>query len=142
MKSKKIRTKIMAFGTFDGLHKGHINFFKQARKLAPLPYLIVSVARDINVKRIKGESPRLNEIKRKNLIKNCALVDKVVLGGARKHIPHIVKESPDIIVLGYDQSEYIKNLKIDLKKRGKNVKIIRLKPYKEKKYKNSLLRRK
>lgn len=56
---KKIR--IMVFGTFDILHKGHINFFKQARKLAKKPYLIVSVARDINVKKIKGHKTINNE---------------------------------------------------------------------------------
>ena len=39
----------MVFGTFDGLHKGHINFFQQAVKLAKNSYLIVSIARDKNV---------------------------------------------------------------------------------------------
>ena len=39
----------MVFGTFDGLHKGHLNFFKQAKKLAQKSFLIVSIARDLNV---------------------------------------------------------------------------------------------
>ena len=42
------------------------------------------------------------------------------------------KEKPDVIALGYDQKAYIKNLKKDLKNKGISVKIIRLKPYKEK----------
>ena len=28
----------MVFGTFDFLHKGHLNFFKQARKLSAHPF--------------------------------------------------------------------------------------------------------
>ena len=57
--------KIMVFGTFDGVHKGHINFFKQARVLSKNPYLIVSIARDKNVKKIKG---KISLQDRKNLI--------------------------------------------------------------------------
>jgi len=75
------------------------------------------------------------------LVQNCLLVDKTVLSGAKNHLPHIVKEHPDIIALGYDQREYIKNLKKDLKNNGILVKIVRLKPYKNKIYKNHLLKK-
>ncbi|MEO5635070.1 MAG: adenylyltransferase/cytidyltransferase family protein, partial [Candidatus Paceibacterota bacterium] len=139
MSDRKLQTKIMAFGTFDGLHPGHLDFFKQARKLAKNPYLIVSIARDKNVKKIKGRHSFLDERKRKKLIERCNIVDKVVYGGVSKHIPHIIKESPDVIALGYDQRAYIKNLKRDLSLAGKKVKVVRLKPYKEKIYKNHLL---
>jgi FAD synthetase len=140
MKNKK--TKIMVFGTFDGLHEGHLNFFKQAKRLVKNSFLIVSIARDINVFKIKNFHPTLKERARFNLIKKCPLVDRVVLSGLHKHIPHILKERPDIIALGYDQRNYIKNLKKDLKNKGLNVKIIRLKPHKKHIYKNSLLKNK
>lgn len=130
----------MAFGTFDGLHEGHLNFFKQARQLAQKTFLIVSVARDKNVKKIKGKFPVLSEKKRATLVKKCKLVDKVVLSGIKNHLPHIIKENPDIIALGYDQKTYVKNLKKDLKNKGIMVKIARLKPYQEKIYKNNLLK--
>ena len=131
----------MAFGTFDGLHKGHINFFKQARALAVRPFLVVSVARDKNVRKIKKQHPDLNERKRLALIKRCPLVDKAVLAGLENHLPHILKERPDIIALGYDQKAYIRNLKKDLKNKSIIVDIVRLKPYKEKIYKNYLLKK-
>lgn len=131
----------MVFGTFDGLHQGHLNLFKQAKNLAKDSFLIVSIARDSNVFKIKGRYPRLSEKSRLNLLKKTQVVDKVVLSGVRKHIPHIVKERPDLIALGYDQKAYVKNLKSDLKKAGLSVKIVRLKPFKEKIYKNSLLNR-
>ncbi len=140
MADKNKETRIMVFGTFDGVHKGHLNFFKQARNLASKPYLVVSVARDKNVKKIKGQHPWLREGERAKIIKKSKLVDKVVLGGVTNHVPHIVKEHPDIIALGYDQVEYVKNLKKDLKNKGLSVKIVRLKPHKENIYKNRLLK--
>lgn len=133
------KKRIMVFGTFDGLHKGHLNFLKQAKNLIENSFLIVSIARDENVIKIKGKFSLLNEKKRMNLVKKCKLVDKVVLSGLKNHIPHIVKENPDIIALGYDQIAYVKDLKKDLKNMGVLAKIIRLKSYKEKIYKNHLL---
>ncbi len=141
MSKKTVEKKIMVFGTFDGLHQGHFNFFQQARKLAKDSFLIVSIARDKNVNRIKGKYPYLNEKERLNLVKKCILVDKVILSGIKDHIPHIIKEIPDIIALGYDQKVYVKNLKEDLKNKGILVKIKRLKPYQEKIYKNHLLKK-
>lgn len=134
--------RIMIFGTFDGLHQGHLNFFKQARNLCQDPFLIASIARDKNVLKIKGRLPVFSEKKRLNLIKKTRLVDKVVLAGLQEHLPHIVKEKPAIIALGYDQKFYVKNLKKDLKNRGVLVRIVRLKPYKQNIYKNHLLRKK
>ncbi|MCX6757755.1 MAG: adenylyltransferase/cytidyltransferase family protein [Candidatus Nomurabacteria bacterium] len=139
---KKQKTKIMVFGTFDGLHLGHLNFFKQARNLAIkncLPFLIISIARDKNVKKIKNKKTIFSEKERMFLVKKSKLADKVVLSGIKNYIPHIVKEKPEIIALGYDQKAYVKNLRAELFKKGINVKIARLKPYKEHIYKNSLL---
>jgi cytidyltransferase-like protein len=132
--------KIMVFGTFDGLHLGHINFFKQARALVKNPFLVVSIARDKNVFKIKGKYPEKNEKNRMLLLKKNKLIDKVVLGGKNYSLAHILKEKPDIIALGYDQRAYVGELKKDLKTKGVPIKIVRLKPYKEKIYKNHLLK--
>lgn len=144
MSDKNKQTKIMVFGTFDGVHKGHLNFFKQAKDFIKNSFLIVSIARDKNVLKIKGKLPILNEMERviliKRLIKKFKIVNKVVLSGIKDHLPHIIKENPDIIALGYDQKEYVHNLRKDLKNKGIIVKIIRLKSFKEKIYKNNLLK--
>ncbi len=134
--------KIMIFGTFDGVHDGHLNMFKQARRLSKNPFLIVSIARDINVMRIKNKLPYNNEKKRQALVKKTKLTDKVVLGSLNNYLAHIIKERPDYIALGYDQIHYTENLKKDLKSLGLTPKIRRLKPYKETIYKNSLLNKK
>ena len=132
----------MVFGTFDGLHRGHLDFFRQAKNFTENSFLIVSIARDENVLKIKGEKPTFNEKERLLLVKKNKLVDKAVLSGKDKYLPHILKEKPDIIALGYDQKAYVSDLKKDLKNKGIFVKIIRLKPFKEEIYKNHLLKKK
>ncbi|MEI7810379.1 MAG: adenylyltransferase/cytidyltransferase family protein [bacterium] len=135
------KKKIMMFGTFDGIHEGHINLFKQARNFIKNSFLIVSIARGENVLKIKGYSPVLSDMERKNLLKKSKLADKVVLSGKKNYLLHILKEKPDVIALGYDQTAYVDNLKKDLKENGLIVEIIRLKPYKENIYKNHLLKK-
>ena len=127
--------KIMVFGTFDILHKGHLNMFKQAKKHGSL---IVVVARDNTVKQIKEKLPKNNEKTRQKNLKDYA--GKVLLGSKTDKYKIIEKYKPDIIALGYDQNSFTKNLKQELKKRNLNPKIIRLKSYYPEKYKSSLLR--
>lgn len=129
----------MVFGTFDMIHDGHLNFFAQARNLATNPFLIVSIARDKNVLRIKDKLPVNNELNRLKQVKKVSSVDKVILGGVRNYLSHILKEKPNIIALGYDQYAYVKGLRSDLKREGLSPRILRLKPYKETVYKTSLL---
>ena len=136
----KNKIKIMVFGTFDVLHKGHLNFFEQARGLSPVPYLIASVARDINVKRIKGAMPKNDENKRLKKVQNCSFVDEALLGRERAYLTHILREKPAIIGLGYDQKAYTKGLKQELLRKGLKVKIVRLKPFKTHLYKSSKLK--
>jgi len=132
----------MLFGTFDILHKGHLNFFKQAKRLAKNSFLIVSVARDRNVKKIKNHLPLHSEKQRLVKIRKLSIVDKVILGGLGSHLPHIIRQKPSIIALGYDQKAYTKGLKSLLLKKGLNAKIKRLKAYKPEVFKSGLLKTK
>jgi FAD synthetase len=118
-----------------------LNFFKQAKNFIENSFLIVSIARDKNVLKIKGQKPILSETKRLELVKKCNLSDKTILAGKTNYLSNILKEKPDIIALGYDQVAYVKNLKKDLENKGILAKIIRLKPYKEHIYKNHLLKK-
>lgn len=131
----------MVFGTFDGLHEGHMDFFRQAKALAESPSLTVSIARDVNVIRIKGVRPLLKEEERHDLIEKSGLADRVVLGEENDYISHIAREDPDIIALGYDQSDYVEGLEEKLRANSIKAEIVRLKPYKENIFKNSLLRK-
>ncbi|MDZ7798775.1 MAG: adenylyltransferase/cytidyltransferase family protein [Patescibacteria group bacterium] len=134
MKKEK---KVLVFGTFDHLHPGHQYFLKKAKSLGNR--LMVVLARDKNVKKIKGQKPSQNEKQRLIKIKNLDFVDQVFLGQDNlNHKYDIIKKiKPDIIALGYDQ----KNFTQDLPKYINNkTKIIRLKAFEPGKYKSSIIK--
>lgn len=132
----------MVFGTFDIVHEGHKNFFKQARKLGKNPYLIVSLARDKNVQRIKGRKPGNSERKRLAQVNAQPEVDKAILGALGDHLPHIIAEKPDIIALGYDQKAYTHGLRITLRRAGWECLVLRMKSYKPRIFKTSIIKKK
>lgn len=135
-------TRIMVFGTFDMIHAGHEDFFRQARALADNPFLIVSVARAAAAARHRGAAPQRSERVRLSVIRAHALVDKAVLGDKRGYLSHIVREAPDIIALGYDQrGEYVEGLRKDLRAAGLTIRIVRLNAFRPKTFKTSKLRR-
>jgi FAD synthetase len=120
--------KIMATGTFDLLHMGHIYYLKEAKKLGD--ELIVIVACDSTVRKLKHE-PVTPEKMRLQLIKELKIVDDAYLG-KKNDIYKIVEEiKPDIIALGYDQIHDEKIISQNLKKRNINAKIVRLNKYKK-----------
>mgnify|MGYP001559664265 CR=1 FL=1 len=122
----------MVFGTFDGLHQGHLSYFKQARKYGD--YLIAVVALDKNVLKFKGHQPKFSARQRLKVVKECGLVDKIILGN--KNIYQVFKQyHPDVACIGYDQQADIKKLRLLFPA----MKIVRLKAYKPKIYKSSLL---
>lgn len=129
---------VMVFGTFDSFHKGHENFLKQARDYGD--YLIVVIARDETVVKIKGREPQNNEITRLGMIKQLGLVDRVILGSRSNKYKRIKEIKPAIICLGYDQRAFTENLDEKLKELNlQNTKIVRLKPHKPDVYKSSKL---
>ena len=119
--------KVMATGTFDLLHLGHIYYLKEAKKLGDK--LAVVVATDSTVRRLKHEPVNHEEV-RLNLIKELKIVDEAYLGH-EDDMYEIVKEiKPDIIALGFDQLHNEKNIKTELKKRKIKAKVVRLNEFK------------
>ena len=127
-KDKKI--KVLVFGTFDLLHPGHRYFLKQAKQRGD--YLVVVVARDENVKKIKGKLPKDSEKKRKQNLEALNYIDEVYLGhrDLRKKQKLLKKIKPDIVCLGYDQ---------EVNFRSKCVDVEKIKSFHPNKYKSSLL---
>jgi len=133
-------TRIVVFGTFDMIHAGHEDLFRQARALASDPYLIVSIATDKNVERIKGRKPRHLQNERRGALAAHALVDEAVIGDETGYVDHIGLLRPDIIALGYDQEgEYVDTLEKDLTKAGLSVKVMRLRAFEPDRFKTSKL---
>jgi len=128
----------MVFGTFDNLHPGHLDFFRQAAQLGKL---FVVIARDTNVQKIKKRPPSENEKARLIKVALQKKVFRATLGSSNNFFATIEKNQPDIIALGFDQKTFtIETLKQELKKISLTPQIIRLKPHKPEKFKSSLLR--
>ena len=131
---------VMCFGAFDGLHPGHLNFFEQARSYGDK--LIVSVGTDKNVEKIKGKKPLFSQVERLALVDNCKIVDKAVIGSEDNYFENIASYEPDVICLGYDQWAKEEDVKEGLKDVGlTSCKVVRLKPYEEKRAKSTITKR-
>ena len=130
----------MVFGAFDGLHPGHLSFFRQAKKYGN--FLIVSVGTDKNVKKIKGQKPLFSELERLGLVRDLSIVDQAVLGVEEDFYNEIKKYAPDVVCLGYDQWASEAEVKRELLRVGlRKTRIIRLKPYKKNKAKSTVVKK-
>jgi len=125
MGNKKVR--ILVAGTFDIIHIGHIRFLYAAKNLAEDAELIVVVARNSTVKRIKKRKPVFDEKERLEIVKALKPVDKALLGNENADILEIVKQiNPDIIALGYDQKISEEEILKWARRNGLKIKVIRL----------------
>ena len=130
--------KVLVFGTFDGLHEGHKNFFKQAKMHGD--YLIVVVGRDSTVQRVKKRLPKFNENERLAVVERCEYVDLARLGNEGVGVYEVIKEvKHDVICLGYDQMVFTDKLEDKIKEFGLTIEIKRLEAFQPEKYHSSIL---
>lgn len=127
---------VMAFGTFDRVHRGHIDFLKQAKKIAPNTYLKVVIACDKNVLLAKKHLPIKNQKERYNEVDELNIADEVIMGEPDNFYKVIKKHTPDIIVLGYDQKGK-GDLEDFRKQSGMNFEIVTAKEFHPELYKSS-----
>ncbi len=131
----------MVFGTFDIFHPGHESFLRQAGKLGD--FLIVVIARDATVLKVKKRRPLNSENKRLKTIIETGLADKVLLGSLSDKYAVIKKYKPDVICLGYDQKFFVDDLREKLNEFGlQKTMVEKMKPFKADIYKSSKLRQK
>lgn len=132
-------TQVVAFGAFDPLHAGHLDFFRQARALGD--DLLVVVATDSNIRRLKKREPRVPELERLKQVQMAACVDQARLGSGGSDRYVLLSELTfDVLALGYDQEPGDGAVKAELVRRGKGyARVIRLKAFEPGKYKSSLM---
>lgn len=128
---------VLCFGTFDRLHPGHEDYFRQASELGDR--LVVVVARDETVQNVKGHEPLQPENVRLEAVAHHPLVSEARLGLPGDKYRIIEEIQPDIILLGYDQQAFTESLEQVLRARGVSCTVKRANPYKPEIYKSSLL---
>ncbi len=127
-KTRNKQRIVLASGVFDLLHLGHVRFLEEAKKSGGKnAKLLVVIARDSTVQKMKGRKPVMPENQRLALVKSLRPVDEAVLGLEDFDIGDIIERiKPDIIALGYDQGDVETQVFEYVNKHGLNVKIVRL----------------
>jgi len=115
-------TRILATGTFDILHPGHLFYLSQAAALGDELYVIVARARMIKHK----PKPILPDEHRLEMVQSLKLVDHAVIGSETDIFEPLYEIMPDIIALGFDQYFNTENLKKELVARGFTAGVVRV----------------
>jgi cytidyltransferase-like protein len=106
--------KVLVFGIFNGVHKGHVSFFRHAKKHGD--FLTVAVGRASASKKFKNKTPEFSLKDRIKFVREVNYVNKALPGDIEQGSYGVVlREKPDIICLGWDQQELGKDLKRWLK---------------------------
>ena len=117
---------VLASGTFDLLHYGHLKFLEEAKKAGGKnARLIVIVARDSTVRRTKGSEPVIPEDQRRALVDALKPVDIALLGYRDLNLEAVIKKiNPDIIAVGHDQSSIERAVKKIITKKRLATKVV------------------
>lgn len=130
---------MLVFGTYDLLHEGHKYFLKKASEFGKL---IVVIARDETVFKVKKAKPWNDELYRLKAVQELYFVYLAVLGNLGDKYKVIEKIKPNTIILGYDQTSFTDKLEEELNKRNLLCNIIRLNSYKPDEFKSSIIKKK
>jgi len=117
--------RVVATGTFDILHPGHLYYLSESKKLGDELWVIV--ARDANVK--YKPRPIVPEEQRRAMIAALRPVDHAVLGDPADMFRPIEAIRPDIITLGFNQYFNEENLQSQLKERNLAAQVVRIGRY-------------
>ena len=131
MKTKN-KIVVLTFWTFDILHSWHEYYLNNAKKY--WNFLVTIIWTNKNVEKIKWKKPINNQNIRKENLEKLMISDVVEIWDEENPLKWIDIYKPQIICLWYDQEWFsykLKNLT--------NIKIIRLKPFKEEQYKSSII---
>jgi FAD synthetase len=117
--------RVVATGTFDILHPGHLYYLEESRKLGDELWVIV--ARDSNVKH--KPRPVIPEEHRLAMVSALKPVDHAVLGDKTDMFRPIEEIRPEIITIGFNQMFDETQLEEQLRARSLSPRIVRIGRY-------------
>jgi len=118
---------VLASGTFDLLHLGHVKYLEAAKKTGgEKAKLVVIVARDSVAERRKGRKPVMPEDQRRALVEALKVVDEAVLGYEDLNIGKVIEKiKPDVIAVGHDQDDVEREVRRFIRERGLNIEVVK-----------------
>ncbi len=122
------RKIVLASGTFDLLHFGHVRFLEEAKRVGGKDAkLVVIVARDSTVMDRKAERPVMTEDQRRALVEALEVVDEAILGFEDFSIGRVIERiRPDVIAVGHDQEGIEREVRKAVKEKGLDIRIVRI----------------
>ena len=129
---------IAVFGSFDGLHPGHIHMLEEAKRYGEV---LVILAQDEVIRRLKAREPYHAFDERMRALDVLSCVDRIVPSDAQEgEYVCIVQEKPDLIGFGYDQDALCAHFLAWQARSGHTVPHVRLAPFHPETFKTSLLK--
>ena len=127
MVSRKRRV-VLASGNFDLLHLGHVKYLEEAKEAGgENAKLIVIVARDSTIKKMKGRNPVMPEDQRRSLVESLKVVDEAILGYEELDIGKVLEKiRPDIIAVGHDQDKIEGSVRKALAEKKLNIQVVKI----------------
>jgi FAD synthetase len=126
-KAKKKRV-VLASGTFDLLHFGHVKYLEEAKKAGgENAELVVIVARDNTVEKRKGKKPVMPEDQRRALVESLKVVDEALLGYEEFDMGKVIEKiRPDIIAVGHDQDGIEREVRKAIAGKNLSIQIVKI----------------
>ena len=117
--------RVVATGTFDILHPGHIYYLEESKKLGDELWVIV--AREKNV--VHKPRPIVSEEQRLKMIRSLRCVDHAVLGDHIDMYKPIQEIDPAVITIGFNQKWSEEKLTQEMRERGISAVVVRITEY-------------
>ena len=131
---------VLASGTFDLLHLGHVKYLEEAKKAGGKnAKLIVIVATDSTVEKRKGRNPVMPGEHRRALVESLKVVDKAILGHEAFDMSKVIDEiKPDVIAVGYDQDKIEEKVRKTVAEKGLDIQVVKIQKFGKTKLNSSL----
>lgn len=117
--------RVLATGTFDLLHPGHLAYLEEARRLGDELHVIVA-RDDRSQKHIV-----VPEEQRRRMVQGLEPVDEAVLGSEDDMFEPVREIDPDVLALGPDQDWDEEALSEKLDSEGLDIEVTRVERYEE-----------
>lgn len=117
--------RVVATGTFDIIHPGHLYYLNASKALGDELYVIV--AREHNVRH--KPRPVIPEQQRLTMVLGLKPVDHAVLGDLSDRFRPIREIEPDIITIGFNQRFTPESLEAELRSAGLSIPVVQIDQY-------------